>query len=265
MKINNIKIFGLIAVMLLALTACEEDVIDMNRGEGVVPSITNLDPAVFFPADMETTYISFDLDVEEYTGDLVVLVSQDGDKSRNPVKTISNYPANVNITLVEVAEAMGKNLNEIVPGSTFNFEVQTNIGGKTYRSPASFNAPLACEYDPANVTGDYRAVSSGWGVDGPVTIEVDPDDEYVVYVSGLAALDGLDEDLGPLKMVINPADFTVSAETTALATEVWLGYTHLSYGGSGIIDTCTGIYSMTFTITVSAGSYGSFSFTLSPN
>ncbi len=249
--------------MLLALTACEEDVIDMNRGEGVVPSITNLDPAVFFPADMETTYISFDLDVEGYTGDLVVLVSQDGDKSRNPVKTISNYPANVNITLVEVAEAMGKNLNEIVPGSTFNFEVQTNIGGKTYRSPASFNAPLACEYDPSNVSGDYRAVSSGWGVDGPVTIEVDPDDPFTLYISGLAEITGLNEDLGPLPLVVNPGNFQVTAPRTPIATVAWI-YDNFSFQGSGVLDTCTGVYTMTFTITVDQGSFGSYGFTFSP-
>ena len=187
-----------------------------------------------------------------------------GDKSRKPVKTVSSFPANVNVTLVEVAQAFGISVNDIEPGSMFTFEVQTTIGVKTYRSPASFNAPLACVYDPSNVSGSYKAVSSGWGVDGPITIEVDPEDEYVVYVSGLAALDGLVEDLGPLKMVISPADFSVSAATTALATEVWLGYTHLSYAGSGVLDSCTGVYTMAFTITVSAGSYGSYSFSLSP-
>lgn len=264
MKIRSFKFLGLIAAMLVILTACEQETPEMVRGEGIVPSITNLEPAVFFPLDLQTTYISFDVDAEGYSGDMVVLVSMNGDKSRKPVKTVGNFPATVNVTLVEVAEAFDISVNDIEPGSIFNFEVQTTIGDKTYRSPASFNAPLACVYDPSHVSGSYKAVSSGWGVDGPITIEVDPDDEYTIYVTGLAALDGLIEDLGPLKMVINPADFSVSAETTALATEVWLGYTNLSYAGSGTLDSCTGIYTMSFTITVSAGSYGSYSFTLSP-
>jgi hypothetical protein len=265
MKIKSFKIFGLLAIMLMILNACEEEAPDMKRAEGVVPSITNLNPAVFFPLDLQTTYVSFEIDAQGYTGDLVLLVSMDGDKSRNPVKTISTVPATVNVTLVEVAQAFGKTVDEIVPGSMFNFEVQTTVGGKTYRSNASFNAPLACVYDPSVVSGSYRAASTGWGVNGPISITVDPEDEFVVYVTGLAALDGLNEDLGPLKMVINPADFTVSAERTALATEVWLGYTHLSYAGTGVLDSCTGVYRMSFTITVSAGSYGSYAFTLSPN
>ena len=263
MKNHIIKIFGLIAVMLVTLTACEEDVIDMNRGEGVVPMITNLDPAVF--SEAEGTYISFDIDAPDYTGELVVLASVDGDKSRTPVKTISNLPANVTVTLAEVAAAKGMSVDDFDVGQIFNFEVQTQKGDRTYRSLASFNSPLACEYLPENVSGDYTATSAGWGVNGPITIVADEDDPFTLYVSGLAALDGLDEDLGPLKMVVNPGNFHVTVETQALATEVWLGYTHLSYGGSGTLDTCTGIYTMNFTITVSAGSYGSFAFTFSPN
>ena len=264
MKNHNFKILGLIAVVIFSLTACDEDVMDMNRGEGVVPSITNLDPAVFFPADVQTTYISFDIDAEGYTGDLIVLVSQDGDKSRIPVTTVSNYPATVTITLVDVAEAIGIPVTDIVPGSTFNFEVQTLIEGKTYRSPASFNAPLACEYDASNVSGAYRAASTGWGVDGPVTITVDPDDPYTLYVAGLAAITGLSEDLGPLPLIVNPGNFQVTAPKTAIATVAWI-YDNFSLEGFGVVDTCTGVYEMTFTITVDQGSFGSYNFTLSPN
>jgi hypothetical protein len=262
MKIRILKVFGLMAVMLLAFTACDEDVIDMNRGEGVVPSIQNLDPAVF--SEAEGTYISFDVDVQDYTGDLVVLASVDGDKSRTPVKTISNFPANVTITLAEVAQAKGVSVNDFEVGSIFNFEVQTTVGGKSYRSPASFNAPLACAYLPEAVSGDYTASSAGWAVSGPITIVADEDDPFTLYVSGLVALDGMDEDQGPLVMVVNPGNFHVTAPRTVLGTD-FFGYDNVAYQGFGVLDTCTGEYDMTFTITVDQGSFGSYGFVFRPN
>ncbi len=263
MKIKIFKIFGFAAVMLLALTACDEDVIDMNRGEGVVPSITNLDPAVF--SEAEGTYVSFDIDApDDYTGDLVVLASVDGDKSRTPVKTISSFPANVTIFLTEVADAKGVSVNDFEVGSIFNFEVQATVGGKNYRSLASFNAPLACEYLPENVSGDYTASSAGWGVSGPITIVADEDNPFRLYVSGLIALDGMEEDQGPLVMVVNPGNFHVTAPRTVLGTD-FFGFDNVAYQGFGVLDTCTGIYTMTFTITVDQGSFGSYGFTFTPN
>ncbi len=83
-----------------------------------------------------------------------------------------------------------------------------------------------------------------------VTVTVDPDDEYTVYVAGLAALDGLDEDLGPLKMTVNPLNFEVTAERTVLASVAFSGYTNIAYEGFGTLNTCDGTYEMNFTITV---------------
>ncbi len=59
-------------------------------------------------------------------------------------------------------------------------------------------------------------------MDGNVTITVDPDDPYIVYVAGLIELDGLPEDKGPLKMVVNPLNFEVTAVKTVLATNFFL-------------------------------------------
>ncbi len=262
MKNHKFKILGLVAVVIFSLTSCEEDTFDMNRGEGVVPSITNLDPAVF--SEAVGTYIAFDLDAKDYTGDLVVLASVDGDKSRTPVKTISSVPANVVVTLEEVAQAKGMSVNDFEVGSIFNFEVQTTVGGKTYRSPASFNAPLACEYLPENVSGTYIASSAGWGVNGPITIEADPDDMFKLYVTGLVTIDGMVEDQGPLVMTVNPGNFHVTAPRTVLGT-FFYGFDNVAYQGSGVLDTCTGVYTMTFTITVDQGSFGSYAFTFTPN
>ena len=253
MKNHKFKILGLVAVVIFSLTSCEEDTIDMNRGEGVVPSITNLDPAVF--SEAEGTYVAFDLDATDYTGDLVILVSIEGDRSRTPVKTISNFPTNVVVTLEEVAQAKGMSVNDFEVGSIFNFEVQTMVGGKTYRSPASFNAPLACEYLPENVSGLYNAASASWAVDGPITIEADPDDPFTLYVTGLVALDGMVEDQGPLVMIVNPGNFHVDVPRTVLGSD-FFGFTNVAYHGSGVLDTCTGIYTMGFTISVDQGTFG---------
>ncbi|MDY0078560.1 MAG: hypothetical protein RBR87_14930, partial [Bacteroidales bacterium] len=92
-------------------------------------------------------------------------------------------------------------------------------------------------------------------------ITIDPTDEYIVYVAGLAALDGLDEDKGPLKMVVNPLNFEVKAIRTVLATAAF-GYDNIAYEGFGILNTCDGTYNMNFTITVDQGSFGQYSFSL---
>jgi hypothetical protein len=123
------------------------------------------------------------------------------------------------------------------------------------------NAAAVCAYDPEMVSGSYKAVSADWAVDGPVTITVDPEDEYTIYVAGLAELDGLTEDKGPLKMVVNPLNFEVTAERTVLAS-IAFDYTNIAYEGFGLLNTCDGTYEMNFTITVDQGSFGQFPFTL---
>jgi hypothetical protein len=262
MKIRIYKILGLITVLLLALPSCEEDGIDMNRGEGFVPAVKNLDPAVF--SEAEGTYIRFDLEAPDYTGEMVVLASINGDKSRTPVKTISSFPAQVTVTLAEVAQAKGVSVGSFVVGSIFNFEVQTTSGGKNYRSPASFNAPLACAYLRENVSGAYTASSAGWGVNGPITIVADDADPFTLYVTGLIGLDGMEEDQGPLVMKVNPGNFQVSAPRAVLGSD-FFGYSNVAYAGSGVLDTCTGVYTMNFTITVDQGSFGSYAFTFRPS
>jgi hypothetical protein len=158
-------------------------------------------------------------------------------------------------------------LAQVELGDIFSFEVVTVIGGKSYYSSAAFNAPVVCAYNPALVSGSYHAVSAGWAVEGDVTITVDPEDDYIVYVAGLETIDGVNEDLGPLKMIVNPLDFSVTAVKTVLASVVtWNpNYTNMAYEGSGILNTCTGTYEMFYTITVDQGSFGGYAFTLTKN
>jgi len=261
------KLIAVLAAMVFIFSACETEVDDPAgvRGVGVVPSITNLNPAVFDVNNPENTFIKFDLNVEStLVSEAKITVSFNGDYSRVEIKSITTFPSNILIYMHEAATALGIQLDSIKPGDVFNFEVLTIQGSKTYRSSASFNVAVVCAYDPNFVTGSYHAFSEAWIVDGNITITVDPEDEYIVYVAGLAALDGLNEDQGPLKMVINPLNYEVTAVKTVLASDAW-GYTNFAYEGEGLLNTCDGSYTMLFTITVDQGSFGSYEFTFTKN
>lgn len=252
------KIFCFLAAVVIFITSCETDVEDPagDRGIASVPGVQDLNPATFDVNDLENTFIQFTLVLDDpEVSESVILASYKGDRSRTEIARVSEFPATVVIALSDVAAKLGLELNSIEAADVFNFEVQTIQGGRSYFSSAAFNAAVVCGYDPAMVTGSYRGVSASWEVDGGITITADPDDELIVYVSGLAALDGLDEDLGPLKMVINPLDFSVVAERTALASSAF-GYTNIWYEGTGELNTCDGTYTMGFTIGVDQGTFG---------
>jgi hypothetical protein len=74
---------------------------------------------------------------------------------------------------------------------------------------------------------------------GDVVITSDPNDQYTIFVSGLARLDGLNEDRGPLVMHINPSSFKVTADKKVVATSAF-GYHNLAYTGTGTFNSCYG-------------------------
>jgi len=255
------KIIGFIAAMVLTFAACETDVDDPAgvRGEGVVPAIVDLNPAVFDSNDMENTFIQFTLDDVAPATEAKLLVSYNGDKARAEVATYSSFPTVINLPLTEVVSKLNIALASVETGDVFNFEVTTSKGGKTYYSSASFNAAVVCAYNPDLVTGNYNAVSDSWGVDGNVTITADPDDEYKLYVTGLATIDGLDEDKGPLVMIVNPLNFAISVPKVVLAssTAPWgVAYTNIWYEGFGEVNTCNGTHTLYVTIGVDQGTFG---------
>ncbi len=257
-----IKIFSLIVGFALVFSSCETKVDDPAglRGEAAVPGINDLNPATFDVNDLESTYVQFTLELDDpAVEEAVILVSFEGDKKRAEVTTVNSFPATVKISLTDVVSKLGMELSSVKAADIFNFEVKTVQGGKSYFSSAAFNVAVVCGYDASSVTGSYRALSTDWDLDGGVTITADPDDTYTVYVSGLAVADGEVEDLGPLKMVVDPLNFDVTAGPTALASD-FAGYTNVTYAGSGKLNTCDGKYDMLFTITVDQGSFGSYNF-----
>jgi hypothetical protein len=264
------KIFGLIAAMILTFVSCETEIEDPAgpRDKGVSPLISDLNPAVFDSNDLENTFIKFTLDVPSPATEATVLVSYNGDGSRAEMANLNTFPANITINLTDIVDVMSMTLGDIVIGDYFTVEITTVIDGKTYYSNAAFIAPVVCAYNVSFITGSYHAVSAGWGLDGNVTISVDPEDDYKLYVTGLAAIEGLDEDQGPLVMEVNPLNYKITTPKSVLASNVepWgLPYTGYYYEGSGVLNTCDGSYAMAFTIGVDQGTWGSYDFTFTKN
>ncbi len=261
------KIFGLIALFLITLVSCETEVEDPAglRGEGIMVSITDVNPAIYIDGELETSYVEFTVDVEEGTtyDKAYIVASYNSPSDRIKIKDIDSFPSQVKITAEEAADAVGLTIDEVEALDYFVFEVVTEVDGLVSRS-SGITVRVACQFDPELVYGSYTANSGDWGTTGGIDIVVDDEDPYKVYVTGLAALDGLVEDQGPLVMNIDPLTFEVTAPKTVLASIAW-DYHNIAYQGSGTYNSCTGDYEMLFAITVDEGSFGSYEFTFTKN
>lgn len=262
---KQINIFVFFIAFTLLFGGCEDTNENLvgARGEAVVPLISNLNPAVFDSKDLENTFVEFRLDLEEGAEleNAIVKLSINGQKERVDFETISDFPQTVRIQAKDAAEKLGLALNDIQLGDIINVEVWTKSNGKVYQTSAGFNAAVVCAYNSEFVSGNYHAVSASWGSEGDVTITVDPNDEFIVYVSGLETIEGLVEDKGPLKMVVNKLNYAVTVDKAVIASVAW-DYHNIAYAGTGNLNTCSGTYQMMFAISVDEGSFGNFAFTL---
>jgi hypothetical protein len=246
----------LIFTLILIVFGCEEikDPAGL-RGVAVIPGISNINPATFDSKDLVNSYIQFDIDLPqgEQVDKVIIKGSYNGNFERVDIEEITTFPSTIKIFSSDVAQKLGISLDDIQNGDIFTFEFVTINSGLTTRSNALINVPVACAYDKNLAVGSYHAVSD-WPSEYDVTITVDPDDQYTVYVAGLGALDGIDEDNGPYVMHINPIDYSVSTETKLLASDYY-GYGGVTYSGNGVYSSCDGSY--TLYIDISVGDYGS--------
>jgi hypothetical protein len=83
-------------------------------------------------------------------------------------------------------------------------------------------------------------------------------------VKGIEAIEGVDEDKGPLVMHIDPSTFAVIADKSVIAS-VAFGYHNFTYAGTGTYNSCDGSYVMVFDISADEGDFGSFNFTFTRN
>ena len=267
---KQIRIFGLIFAFLPIIFSCEENNVDPAgaRGAGVVPIISNVDPAFFLAADLENSYVGFDVSLSsgEVAQGGTIEVSYNGGGQREQIQTISSFPASVTLSVADIADALGMQLTDISGGDVFNIEVLVTKDGVTSRSNVAVNAPVACEYNPALASGSYHVYSapSQWNAEGDVTLSVDPVDNTTIYVSGLAAMEGNNEDQGPLVMHIDLSTFTVTADKTVIASD-YFGYTNGAFEGYGTYGSCNGSFSMYFDISVEEGDFGTYLFELTKN
>ncbi len=268
---NIVAIF--FALTLLLVGGCEDTNVNLveQRGVAVNPLISNLNPAVFDSNDLENTFVEFKLDVTDKTllSDAVVKVSLNGKLERADYLTVTTFPQTVRISMKDAAAKLNIGLDKIKLGDILNVEIWTTSNGKVYQTSAAFNAGVVCPYFRDEIIGSYHSVSTDWNSEGDITITADPTDEFIVYVAGLEAIDGLNEDKGPLKMTINKLNYSVTAVKTVLASSTlgWgptQNYHNIAYEGSGTLNTCNGTYEMNFTISVDEGVFGTnqkFTFT----
>lgn len=264
---KKIKILGLLITLIIILFSCEELKDPAGfRGVAVVPAITDINPALFDSKDLENSYVEFtvDLPAGEQVDNLTIVGSYNGELQRVEITQVSSFPATVRILSSDVAQKLGIALGDIHNGEIFTFEAVTTKDGKTTRSSAAINVPVACAYDVNLATGSYHSVSDDWASEGDITITADPDDPYTLYVSGLEEMEGLVEDGGPLVMHINPIDYSVVADKTVLASDAW-GMHDIAYEGTGVYSSCDGSFDMYFEISVVEGSWGVNQFTFTRN
>jgi hypothetical protein len=265
--INIIAIFFTFALLIVGCKDTNENLVG-SRGLGVVPIISDLQPAVFDSNDLENTYVEFKLDVEDKSKleNAIIKVSLNGKMQRVDYATFTTFPQMVKVSLKDAIAKLGADFSKIGLGDIINVEVWTTTNGKAYPTKAVFNASVVCAYKSANVTGSYHSVSKDWASEGDITITVDPNDEFTVYISGLEVMEGLVEDKGPLKMVIDRNSYSIKVDRQVIVSDVssWGVYTNLAYAGTGTLNTCDGTYKMSFDISVDQTSFATaqvFTFT----
>lgn len=293
-------IFSLLFVSGLIFNSCNKDQtgnVPDNIEEGIVPYLKLMDTSdqlvdVAGPDN-------FKLDVTVGTlfntpfKQLMVYVVFDGDYSKPYLLKdgITAVPADLHFTMADLVSAVTPLTasSDIKEGDSFDFyadgELPNGTVIHTYLSDgtllisaslqnslstlkgAAANVPINVPCAYALAAGTFHENSADWNTDGDVTLTLDPSDKYTVYIVGMETNDGLVEDKGPLKLVVNPKNYSVTVPKVVLAssTAPWgTSYTNVAYAGTGTFNTCTNTFLLTVNITVDQGSFGTFHFTINP-
>ncbi len=289
---NKLKILTLLVLSVFLLQNCQRDP-DLNWPDlknGIVPLVEKDGTKNLVIFDNNIAGFSGGVSVDLYYPDkpksmsLMVSMNDDPDNSATVIADITTFPVSYNFTAANLVDLLPE-LNsaaEIVAGDFFRFYCDITLADGTVLrgndalytafSSGIANLPgsstsvvynVACGYEPALAAGAYTAVSPAdqWAISGPITITVDAADNTKLYITGLAALDGVDEDRGPLVMHINPATFAVTVDKTVLVSTWYYGYTNFTYEGTGTFNSCNGNYSLKLKPCIDQGCYSSYSYT----
>lgn len=293
---NKLKILALLLAGIFILPTCqkESDLRMPEMKKGVISQILKDDTKdqVIFDNNLAgfagkvTVNLLYPGDKPQKV-DLMVSMNDDPDNSGTAIANIASFPASYDLTVAKLIDILPglASAGEIQAGDYFRVYCNITLADGTFingndtlytayssgisnlpNSSPNVIFPVACGYESSLAIGDYYAYSAPdqWNSAGDVTITLDPVDNTIVYVAGLASIDGLDEDGDPVKMKINPLTFGVVATKTVICSDFW-GYTNGAYEGTGTFDSCTGTYTMFFKITAVEGTFGTFKYTLTRN
>ncbi|MBJ7880211.1 hypothetical protein [Gelidibacter salicanalis] len=262
------KILAFFFAFALIISSCEDTFENRveSRGVAVVPVLSDVNPA-FYTTDLSGSFVKFTVALED--GDTVdaaeVQITYEG--KTEILQDITSFPSTITVAASDALTALGLTESEVEVDDFFLIQVVTTSGGITTRSLASLKVFVTCEFDPVLTEGSYHVVSDSWEVEGDVTLTADPDDPYLIGVTGLFEMEGGAPNNTVLYLNINPSNFSVSGVKTILGpTAPWGAYNDYAYTPvSGLYKSCTGSFEMKFAITVAQGGFGSFDFVFTKN
>ena len=258
---KRIKILRLTIILVIIVFGCEEAKDPAGqRNVGIVPLLTDVNGMFISGEPSSSMQFKVDLQSGATVENAQIVVSSGDNFQRVKIADIASFPSDFTFTLGDITEKLG----EINEGEIIYIEVVTTKDGLTTRSNAALAEIVFCQYNVDIATGSYHSLSTDWNSEGDISIKADAADQFTMYVTGLVAIEGQNEDQGPLVMHIDPATFEVIADKTVLASVAW-GETNFAYEGSGSYNSCTGLYEMIFNISTDQYDYGPFTFTFTRN
>lgn len=271
MKKNKISIL-LFSLLTLIITSCK-------HGE-YMPDIQRANMAVFALDENSTILISdetynvnFNVSLY-YPNDKVTEARIVGIKNGDPstIKTlqegITEFPVKMKLSYQDLKSKFG----EIVEGDQIEIGMDVKMGatwfsafgpdGKSTVASDAISLPgsnptLTLKRVCPLVLDDFvGTVTLNDGFGGVPTADIVKISDTELEIQGYG---GETAPYGIIRLTINPKDYTVSVSKQVISAE-YGPYHNLAYEGSGTIDTCNGLISISLAVTVDEGSFGSFPF-----
>lgn len=271
MKKNKFNIL-LFSLLTLIITSCK-------HGE-YMPDIQRANMAVFALDENSTILISdetynvnFNVSLY-YPNDKVTEARIVGIKNGDPstIKTlqegITEFPIKMKLSYQDLKSKFG----EIVEGdqielgmdikmgaiwfSAFGPDGKSTVASDAISLPGS-NPTLTLKRVCPLVLDDFvGSVTLNDGFAGIPTADIVKISDTELEIQGYG---GETAPYGIIRLTINPKDYTVTVSKQVISAS-YDPYHNLAYEGSGTIDTCNGIISLSLAVTVDEGSFGSFPF-----
>ncbi len=271
MKKNKFNIL-LFSLLTLIITSCK-------HGE-YMPDIQRANMAVFALDENSTILISdetynvnFNVSLY-YPNDKVTEARIVGIKNGDPstIKTlqegITEFPIKMKLSYQDLKSKFG----EIVEGdqielgmdikmgaiwfSAFGPDGKSTVASDAISLPGS-NPTLTLKRVCPLVLDDFvGSVILNDGFAGIPTADIVKISDTELEIQGYG---GETAPYGIIRLTINPKDYTVTVSKQVISAS-YGPYHNLAYEGSGTIDTCNGIISLSLAVTVDEGSFGSFPF-----